>query len=87
MARKRLTIEKNSQRVWKKIVSVRNRKKKRKNEKEIEGILWIYSLRDHNVRKGKRPTNEDDYIYRYIYIYYIQEVAIGLVGFFIYLFF
>ena len=83
MARKRLTIEKNSQRVWKKIVSVRNRKKKRKNEKEIEGILWIYSLRDHNVRKGKRGTNEDDYIY----IYYIQEAAIGLVGFFIYLFF
>ena len=83
MARKRLTIEKNSQRVWKKIVSVRNRKKKRKNEKEIEGILWIYSLRDHNVRKGKRGTNEDDYIY----IYYIQEAAISLVGFFIYLFF
>ena len=68
MARKRLTIEKNSQRVWKKIVSIRNRKKKRKNEKEIEGILWIYSLRDHNVRKGKRGTNEDDYIYIYIYI-------------------
>ena len=68
MARKRLTIEKNSQRVWKKIVSVRNRKKKRKNEKEIEGILWIYNLRDHNVRKGKRGTNEDDYIYIYIYI-------------------
>ena len=83
MARKRSTIENNSQRVWKKIVSVRNRKKKRKNEKEIEGILWIYSLRDHNVRKGKRGTNEDDYIY----IYYIQEAAIGLVGFFIYLFF
>ena len=49
-------------------VRYRNRKKKRKNEKEIEGILWIYSLRDHNVRKGKRGTNEDDYIYIYIYI-------------------
>ena len=85
MAGKRLTIEKNSQRVRKKIVFVRNRMK---NEKETEGILWICNLRDHNVRKGKRGIDEDDYVCIYIYIYiFFEEVAIGFVGFFIIIYF